>query len=116
MNQVYCSPPDTVVGIETATDKEKLDNDIIVALLIPLSVLKQASSRAEIIWIENCSPPDTVVGIETPKYIGASFTTSAIVALLIPLSVLKPAHKLAVKCSVWYCSPPDTVVGIETSR
>ena len=61
-----CSPPDTVVGIET----QPLPNRSaaaarIVALLIPLSVLKPSECSKYILFAKHCSPPDTVVGIET---------------------------------------------------
>ena len=62
----YCSPPNTVIGIET-----------------PLLRKPRQKPR-------NCSPPNTVIGIETREARRAGSSRMFIAALQIPSSVLKP--------------------------
>ena len=89
-DQTNCSPPNTVIGIET------LD------FFIPVDKLR------------HCSPPNTVIGIEThPDHLLG--LRKQIVALLIPSSVLKQDDNIFRATAEGHCSPPNTVIGIETS-
>ena len=85
-----CSPPNTVIGIETYRKKKRSTYGKIAALLIPSSVLKLV------------------------VMIGSSLD-NIIAALLIPSSVLKPSFRLPRFQQSLYCSPPNTVIGIETA-
>ena len=111
---VYCSPPNTVIGIETRLEKHTIT------------------------FLPHCSPPNTVIGIETFSVRFGTGFRGVIAALLIPSSVLKQCfaffmilllgiaallipssvlkHLLVrlVKFKMNYCSPPNTVIGIET--
>ena len=63
---IDCSPPNTVIGIETNVAPSTVSLELgIVALLIPSSVLKRFEIQFKMIHIGNCSPPNTVIGIET---------------------------------------------------
>ena len=86
----YCSPPNTVIGIETA------DHSIHYEVF------------------SNCSPPNTVIGIETSRYVRYVSSSSEIVALQIPSSVLKQYVRNQVGLEMYDCSPPNTVIGIKT--
>ena len=133
-----CSPPNTVIGIETIESSTWETWCMIAALLIPSSVLKHHQLPLRWTPAANCSPPNTVIGIETVSLSVRSMTFSIIAALLIPSSVLKlfsakswrsnlKIAALLIPSSVLkqsgayeedeiydYCSPPNTVIGIET--
>ena len=64
---IHCSPPNTVIGIETRLHDRQQWPD------------------------QDCSPPNTVIGIETPHDRVKRLRCEHIVALLIPSSVLKLA-------------------------
>ncbi len=83
----YCSPPDTVLGIETP------------------SFATTISQRS------HCSPPDTVLGIETNTYAPVNLALPDIAALQIPFSVLK----LADTCSLHIASLPIAALQIPFS-
>ena len=61
----YCSPPHTVLGIETILECVTQGSLSIAALHIPFSVLKRGGNIAISDWVYHCSPPHTVLGIET---------------------------------------------------
>ena len=136
----HCSPPNTVIGIETTLLYMLLHHDLLIAaLLIPSSVLKpvtlplttrglrHCSPPNTVIGIEtsimfsvrrnsaNCSPPNTVIGIETIQRRNHLNAECVIAALLIPSSVLKRRTKPSFDAVDRNCSPPNTVIGIETS-
>ena len=87
----YCSPPNTVIGIET-----------------PLSSSDKSLST-------NCSPPNTVIGIETR--ILQPPLTKALSYCSPPNTVIgiETTRLTVVISRRTYCSPPNTVIGIETS-
>ena len=89
---INCSPPNTVIGIETSQRRTRCYfGAVIAALLIPSSVLK-LRTRLEVCQLLH-----------------------AIAALLIPSSVLKQIFFAYLVSSFSNCSPPNTVIGIETS-
>ena len=61
-----CSPPNTVIGIETCNRQNRFLRSLqIAALLIPSSVLKPSNLLVLTDGRLYCSPPNTVIGIET---------------------------------------------------
>ena len=114
----YCSPPNTVIGIETLRQTSGLLSQLLIAaLLIPSSVLKQPANPSRSSSARShCSPPNTVIGIETKPYPTLMAKRPRIAALLIPSSVLKHRSDAALESPYRDCSPPNTVIGIETPR
>ena len=62
---------------------------MVVALLIPSSVLKHSVINWMKKMLKSCSPPNTVIGIETLYMLSSERHPYGVVALLIPSSVLK---------------------------